>query len=239
MIIENIQSHFNDLSFIEDTHTYYLQGKPLKGSVSSLLKDFYEPFPQEDAVAKTMARTGRSKEDILQEWKENNDESKDRGHRVHLFGENYAVNKILVPSCPQEKAMKKFWDELPEWIIPVGMEVRMYHKLYSFPGTTDLVLYDTRRQGYIIADYKTNKDLFKNYKQKKMLEPFSHLLDCPYSHYKIQLSLYQIMLEQLGIKVIERKIIYLNFEGEYVMYNTEDLTLILNKYLKTIYNGDM
>lgn len=236
MDAKKIQGSFSELSFEETSHTYYLQDKPLKGSVSSLIKDFYEPFPQEEALAKSTARTGKTREETLQEWKENNDESKERGHRVHLFGENYAVNRSLKPSCPQEEAMKKFWDELPEWIIPVGMELRMYHKLYMFPGTSDLLLYDTRRQGYIIADYKTNRDLFKNYKQKRMLAPFNNLLDSPFNHYQVQLSFYHILLEQLGIDVIERKIIYLSLEGKYVMYNAIDLTPQLKEYLPVKYN---
>ncbi len=235
--VQNIESQFEKLSFNEETHTYYLDSKPLKGSVSSLIKDFYEPFPQDVAVAMTMLKTGKTEAEILQEWKENNDESKERGHRVHAFAENYPFNKRLIPACPQEEAAKLFWDELPEWIIPVGQELRMYHKIFMFPGTTDCLFYDTRRNGYIIGDYKTNKDLFKNYEGKLMLPPFEHLLDSPYNHYQVQLSFYQILLEQIGLNIIERKIIYLGFDGKYLMYNTEDLTPSLKEYLDLKYTA--
>ncbi len=234
--ITHINKEFNGLTFEEERHLYSLKGKPLKGSVSSVVAEFHEEFPFEEAIAKTMARTGRTKEDIAKEWQDTNEESVVRGNRVHQFGELYPFNRSLKPSCNQELACKKFWDELPEWIIPVGVEVRMYHKLYMFPGTSDILLYDTRRQGYIIADYKTNKDLFKNYMGKVMLAPFDKLLDSPFNHYQVQLSLYDLMLEQIGIHVIERKIIYLDFDGNYIMYNTTNLKPQLEQYLKEQHN---
>lgn len=234
-IRKNIDDAFRGLVLDEASHTYTLGDKKLKGSVSGLIKSFYLPFPEEEAVKRTMAKTGRSKEDILKEWKEINEESTDRGSRVHLFGERYPLNKTLVPSCPQERAVKKFWDELPKHIILVGLEIKMYHKSYMFPGTMDLLLYDTINNHYIIADYKTNKDLHKNFQGQRMLPPFNHLLDCPLNHYQVQLSFYQILLEQLGIIVKERKVIYLTLEGEYVMWDTKDYTPQLKNFLKIKY----
>jgi hypothetical protein len=68
-----------------------------------------------------------------------------------------------------------------------------------------------------------------------MLPPFQHLLDCPLNHYQIQLSFYQLLLEQLGIHVKERKVIYLTLEGEYIMWDTDDYTTQLKNFLKTKY----
>ena len=82
----------------------------------------------------------------------------------------------------------------------------MYHKEYLFGGTLDLLLYDTIQEGYIIGDYKTNKDLFKNYRGQTLKDEFSFLLQNSFNIYQLQLSLYQILLEQLSdIKVIKRK----------------------------------
>jgi len=86
-IRKNIDEAFQGLVLDEVSHTYTLGDKKLKGSVSGLIKSFYLPFPEEEAVRKTMARTGRTKEDILAESQEINTESTDRGTRVHLFGE--------------------------------------------------------------------------------------------------------------------------------------------------------
>jgi len=232
-VISNIQENFKDLTFNESEHIYSIKGKPLKGSVSSLIKDFYEPFPEDAAVEMTIAKTGKSREEILQEWKENNEESKERGHRVHSFAERYPFDSSLIGTaqCPQEQAVEKFWRDKPEGIIPVSVELKMYHFKYLFPGTSDLLFYDTKNGYYIIADYKTNKDLFKNYKEKKMLSPFEDMLDSPYSHYTLQLSFYKILLEQLGIHVGRLLIIWLEMDGNYKMYDLKDCSEKLNTYL--------
>jgi hypothetical protein len=31
-----------------------------------------------------------------------------------------------------------------EWIVPVGVEIKMYHKVFRFPGTADILLFITK-----------------------------------------------------------------------------------------------
>lgn len=232
---------FIKLDFNEKKHIYFVDGKPLKSSVSKLISKFYKKFPTE-LKAEQIAEgnkmtgainqyTGMSKEDILKQWKEINLESTTRGTRVHEFGELYPFNRTLKPRCKQEEAVKKFWDDMPNHLVPVTMELRMYHFKKMFAGTADILLYDRKNDVYIIADYKTNKDLFKNYQGQKMLDNFSFLLDTPFSHYELQLSYYQILLEQIGISVSRRIIVYLDFDGNYKMYDTRDFTKIINQIL--------
>jgi hypothetical protein len=226
-----IKEPFNKLSFEEKRHKYYVEETPIKHSVSGLIGKFYESFDAEKIAPYSAAKAGVTTEEMLRQWAEINQESRDRGHRVHNFGELYQFDRSLKPSCFQEKAIVKFWQDLPEHIIPVAAELRMYHFKYLFAGTADIILFDTKTQTYIIADYKTNKDLFKNFNNKTLLEPFSHLLDNPLNHYVIQLSFYQILLEQVGVKISKRIIIWLGLDGNYQLFNTEDVTEILKQQL--------
>lgn len=226
-IAKQIQLPFNDLTFKEKEHQYLVKGKPLEGSVSSKIATFYEKFDAEAVAPYSAAKAGVTTEEILQQWAEINLESRVRGHRVHAFGEVYPFDRRLKPSCPQEEAIVKFWKDLPPHIVLVSAELRMYHFTHLFAGTADIILFDTLTQTYIIADYKTNKDLFKNYKGKTMLAPFTHLLDNPLNHYALQLSYYQILLEQIGVKVSHRVVVWLAMDGTYTLHSTEDLTEIL------------
>lgn len=231
-LLQRIQQPFNKLSFEETKHKYYVEGNPLSKSVSALIGDFYEHFDAQQVAPYSAAKAGVTTEEILKQWADINQESRDRGHRVHAFGEIYQFNRNLRPSCPQEEAIVKFWQDVPEHILPLAAELRMYHFKHLFAGTADIILFDTKTQTYIIADYKTNKDLLKNYKGKTMLGPFSHLLDNPLNHYAIQLSYYQLLLEQVGVKVSKRIIIWLGLDGNYQLFNTEDVTDILKQQLK-------
>lgn len=230
-ILTKIQQPFNKLSFEEKKHRYYVEGQPVNKSVSALIGDFYEHFDAQQVAPYTAAKEGITTEQVLANWAAINQESRDRGHRVHAFGEVYQFNRNLKPSCPQEEAIVKFWQDVPEHILPLAAELRMYHFKHLFAGTADIILFDTKTQTYIIADYKTNKDLFKNYKGKTMIGPFSHLLDMPLNHYVIQLSYYQLLLEQVGVKVSRRIIIWLGLDGNYQLFDTEDVTKILNQQL--------
>jgi hypothetical protein len=226
-LLAKIQNPFSNLTFEEKRHKYYVEGQPINKSVSALIGEFYEHFDAKQVAPYSAAKLGLTTEEVLAHWAAINQESRDRGHRVHNFGEVYQFNRNLKPSCPQEEAIVKFWQDVPEHILPLAAELRMYHFKHLFAGTADIIIFDTKTQTYIIADYKTNKDLFKNYMGKTMIGPFSHLLDNPLNHYVIQLSYYQLLLEQVGVKVSRRVIIWLGLDGNYQLFDTEDVTDIL------------
>jgi hypothetical protein len=230
-LLTKIQKPFSNLTFEEKKHKYYVEGQPINKSVSALIGEFYEHFDAKQVAPYSAAKMGLTTEEVLAHWAAINQESRDRGHRVHNFGEVYQFNRNLKPSCPQEEAIVKFWQDVPEHILPLAAELRMYHFKHLFAGTADIILFDTKTQTYIIADYKTNKDLLKNYMGKTMIGPFSHLLDNPLNHYVIQLSYYQLLLEQVGVKVSRRVIIWLGLDGNYQLFDTEDVTDILKTTL--------
>lgn len=229
---DKILSFFNKLEFDEGQHLYTVNGNKINSSVSKIIKNFVKPFDTEGISLGVAIKTGRKQEEIIAEWEAAGKEACDKGTRVHLFGELYPFDRTLKPSDKFEEAIKKFWDDMPSHIVPVIMELRMYHKQYLFAGTGDILLYNTLTGQYIIGDYKTNKDLFKNFKGQKMLSLFDDLLDMPLNHYQLQLSFYQILFEQIGLKVESRKIIWVKPTGEYEMYDTTDYTEILKDYLK-------
>lgn len=223
-IIQNITSNFTKLSFNEERHEYAVDGIKLKGSVSSKIDKFVEKVDFNVIAHRIAERDNIPVQDILQEWDDEKEEACNTGTRVHLFGEKYPYDRTLIPSCGQERAIVKFWNDLPSHIVPAFLELRMYHLDFMFAGTSDILLFDTINKTFIIADYKTNKDLFKNYKKKTLKPPFQRLLDSPFNKYQIQLSFYQLLFEQTGYKVSSRRIIWLLKNGEYIMYSTEDLT---------------
>lgn len=83
----------------------------------------------------------------------------------------------------------------------------------------------------LIPTHNTNKDLYKNFKEQKLLEPFEELLDMPLSIYKLQLAAYQLCLEKIGIGIIARCLIWLRPNGEYEKIRLEDLSKQLHKAL--------
>jgi hypothetical protein len=229
-----ILNYFNGLKFSAEEHVYTYNHRFLS-SASSVIKNFTEPF-EADKIAGYVAKSrGITKEQVLQEWEDKKNAACDKGNRVHDYGENHGNylagrGTLVPPSDLYEEAVLKFWDSVPDHIYPFHMELQMFSKDLGIAGTADIILYNEKTDKFIIADYKTNIDLFKNYKGKKMIAPFNNMLDMPYSKYVIQLSIYQHLFEQAGEKVEERRIIWLQPDGTYKTYKTPD---IRNKILKT------
>ena len=231
--INQIKEYFKDLVFIEEGHCYTIKGKKLDRSVSNLISDHYEPFPVESASKNKSKKLGISQEEMIKQWDEKRDKACIDGSRVHLFGEKYMFDRTLQPKEKKEEAIVKFFNDLPDFIVPAIPEVTMYHKKLMFAGTADVLVYNTLTGKFLILDFKTNEDLFKNYAGKKMLGIFNNILDNPFNHYQIQLSLYQILLEQIpNIEVSGRKVIWLLPDGNYQLYDTEDFTKELKEYYK-------
>ena len=240
--------HFKKMVFDEPSHTYTVVGKGLK-PVSTVIKDFDKPFVAEKQAGFSAMKRGITKEAMLKEWDDIRIEACDNGTRVHDFGERYVIEKYGVVSNlifmsadqhlkkgeklqPKELALIKFWDKKPEWFVPVCLELRMFCVEMGVAGTADIILVDKRDNTLVIADYKTNKDLFKNFKDKRLLGIFRDLKDMPYSKYVIQLSMYQILLEKAGYKVSRRFLVWLRADGEYEIMDTPNVTEKLLEYFK-------
>lgn len=232
--VSNIKKFFNKLQFEEESHTYKVGETPLT-SVSATIGQYCNVFDTESAAAHVARRRGMSPEAVKEMWEAKKEYACAKGHKVHLFGEKYTFDRSTPHTTeedilPFEKAVVKFWGELPEHIVPAMVELQMYAVKYGIAGTSDILLYDKIRKGFIIADYKTNEDLFKNY-NKKLKGPFKDMVEMPYNKYQLQLSYYQILFELSGHKVIDRRIIWLLPDTTYKMYATGDFTTILKQEL--------
>lgn len=222
-IVTNVNNYFKDLKFDETTHTYTKLKKKLT-PVSYVLKKFTEEFDSDKMSVLVANKRGITKEEVLKEWEDNKNKACQLGTKVHLFGENYCRDRELKPTNGYEEAIVKWYSIVPDYIEPLFLELQMYSESLGIAGTADMIFYNTKTDKLLIRDYKTNQDLFKNYKGKKMLKPFDNLLDNPYNKYQLQLSLYQILFEQTGYEIESRALVWIKPNGTYEVYKTEDYT---------------
>ena len=168
------------------------------------------------------------------------------GHPELITEENkckYIKDKNwLIPTRPKEEAVLKFWDEvfkdentyfvLAETKVYSGKNKELTNLQQDYAGTFDLLWYykhpkDESKSGLIILDYKTNASLTSDFSRnmgKFFTEPFGEMYDEALSSYKLQLSAYQIPLEDIGLKVIGRIIIWLKEDGDYELIPIDDYT---------------
>lgn len=260
-IRDKIINTFNKLEFIEEGHKYFLHNDDGTTtelqSVSATIHEF-EPYVDWEEKAQGCAlKEGVDVSVIKRRWEENNLRATNNGTSTHLFGEMYhwfvtdQIDKLcdivkpqyergyFVPYGEKQKAVQQYNEDLFNIhdMYPLMVETQVYTKKYA--GTFDKLIYykhptDDTKSGLIIADYKTNTSLSSDYNQKfnvTMLPPFDDLVDEALSHYKIQLSMYQIPLENIGLKILARRIIWLKPDGTYEQIAVPDLTKKIRKVL--------
>ena len=179
-------------------------------SVTSFIGQFKQPFDADNISVKS-AKNKKSKwygmtpEDIKAAWKAEAKRATDLGTWYHnqREAELCALDTIqregvTVPIFkPVEiDGVKKAPDQkLVEGIYPEHM---VYLKSAGICGQSDLV--EVVNGKINITDYKTNKEIktesFKNWEgiSQKMGYPISHIEDCNFNHYALQLSTYMFII---------------------------------------------
>lgn len=219
--------YFRGLTFKENTHEYFVNGQKIAKSVSGLIKELEEHVDW-DAKAKAKdIRLGMPIGTHKAMWKKKTDIACFDGTATHNFAETSRRKEEA--DTKKKQAVVKFWSDCfqhnPDRFVVVSRERIMYHTYYKYSGTGDVLLFDRLTNSYIIVDYKTNEDLFKNFRGKKLMKPFQDLLDNPYNHYQVQLTLYEVLIKQLNLyPVSEKWIVWLLPDGTYQRYVTHNIT---------------
>lgn len=154
----------------------------------------------------------------------------------------------MAPIHPKEEAVSKFFDDIPSSFHLVLNEAKVYsgknpdvtkNLKEQICGTFDMLYWydgngDLSKAGFIILDYKTNGNLYNEYNrkvQKVLLPPFSKIIEEDYGLYIIQLNLYALMLEDIGLPVIAKKIVWLKEDKTYQIVDMPNIVDVLRNVL--------
>ena len=167
--------------------------------------------------------------------------------RLWIYGESGLDENIrktqyedgyLIPYGPKEKAGSDFYQMTlaKDDIYPVMPEAKIYmgyndtYKLkQDYCGTFDVLMAQRVGDSFvpILMDLKTNASLVNEFSRKKgkmLLPPFQDMYDEPLSMYTLQLSCYQMGIQQLGLQVGYRIIIWVKEDGTYELIDLPDVT---------------
>ena len=148
---------------------------------------------------------------------------------------------ILTPSHPKEEAAANFLCTMSPHLHLVLNEARVYSGLNPDPvknlcericGTFDMLYYydgegHPENAGFVLFDYKTNRDLYSEYNERNhimLLSPFEDLFQESYGEYTIQLSLYALMLEDIGLKILDRRLVWLKGDATFEVLSLPDVS---------------
>lgn len=245
LVLSVLNRHPRDsrISFEEVEHIYTVDGEQCSISATGFVKKFFNAFDA-DKVLEKLNRfgvmnkkwPGMSISEIKDEWSEKGRIAATRGTKLHRYIELFynAVDITTLEEVNKHSELDieiemfyKFVQQLPPEYIPYRTEWFIFYEKYSLAGSIDMVFQVDPKSPRKIAiyDWKCSKEIKKKNKYEKTKEPLSHLDDCNYNHYALQLNLYKHILEKkYDYQVVEMVLVILhrNFE-DYQLIKLPDM----------------
>lgn len=208
----------NKLQFDEESHTYVVDGISY-GSVTSWTKQHFGTFDADEVIGKMMASSrwpqskyhGMEPDAIKASWKDLGDQESSKGTKLHADIENFYNGQEIHNDSVEWGYFQAFLKDHTH-LTPYRSEWRVWDEDLRIAGTIDMVFLDPKTGNACIYDWKRSKEIKTQNRFQKALTPeLSHMDDCNYSHYTLQLNLYKILLERnYGLKVQEMYLICLH-----------------------------
>jgi ATP-dependent exoDNAse (exonuclease V) beta subunit len=231
---------FDDPNFKFDPveHKYTLNGEHFI-SVTQFISKFHKHFESDYWSNKKAEEAGVSQEEILLEWKKLNDRANEIGSQMHNWIENY-FNKIWqeLPTDPDViDRINKFnivYSAHLYKLKPIKFEQRIFSRKWKIAGMMDaLFMYN---DNVFILDWKSNKvwthDEHIKGKYEKLLYPFENYYKNHLNEYSIQVSLYKLILKEIGINIKACYLIHIGPDTPATIYKAYDLSDIIEVYLE-------
>jgi CRISPR/Cas system-associated exonuclease Cas4 (RecB family) len=247
-----LEESFSHIKFFSKNHTYTIDDKPAKTSVSGLLKKYEKPFERDKIATYVAERDQKKVDEVIAEWEFAKNYSCHKGSEFHLFVENYFSRKQTTIDI---KALKRFYKEnenfykessIGDYYKELAHLIKNFLNFYNWwkndyfllksefvvgdkesgiCGTIDNLSYNKKTNELIIFDYKTNKEIKKkNPRDDTFLEPIQYLSQCEYIKYSLQLWLYQIIIERNSeFKVPKSYIVWVANKENYELMETLNL----------------
>jgi ATP-dependent exoDNAse (exonuclease V) beta subunit len=227
----------------ESTHTYLLDDPEDISftSVTTFIGQFFDEFDAEKIATKLVRTHPRYQDttvdEVLAKWKSQTD----RGTEVHRQLELYIKEDIYPTDVKAIPGVKYLENYISNPDCDILSEVILYSKKWRIAGTIDVILVDKINKKYYLIDWKTSKKIDKTSFNSRMgiMPETSHIMDCNYYHYALQLSMYSLLLEaNYDIKPEDLIIVQLK-EGGYEDYQLPNMKKVVIDMLNSRLAQDM
>jgi len=209
------------IEFFEEEHFYKIDGvHRAPRSVTSLIHSLCQEFDPPKAIS-AMKRSKNWKqrrtefllpngqimtdEEIANLWKQNGKVQSARGTLMHFQIEQHLNgNTVGTPHSPEFTYFLQFEEAFMKarGLVPFRTELSLFHCGLQAAGQADLICKVEGTDKIVILDWKRSKEIKLSNRFQKLKAPLSHLDDCNFFHYAVQLNIYRYILEsEYGLEV--------------------------------------
>ena len=252
--LEELDKAFKDFKFYPEDHHYEYKGKRVGTSVTTYYAEYEDKFDADMMAEKVANKEGKTVQEVLDEWDYKNKFSCTKGSTCHEYAQAiWTANPYEMETfdgSPEfikavltiQRPAMNFKMDYEETLESIADEYVIGSEEYDIASAVDHLFRNKATGELVMADYKTNTDLYKGDKYAgKMKVPLHHLKDTTLTHYAIQLSIYKYIIEKYTkLKVSEMFIVWLseqneNYEIIEVPYLKDEVKMILeNRRVKNM-----
>ena len=195
------------IEFHPGPHEYRFNGESLP-SVTRLIHRWFPEFDAEVVAKKKAEREGGSYEALVREWARKRDEAATFGSKIHAMAEKMILENshAAADDLAHTEREQSFLSAVKEALkrIQLGYDFVETEKILFSPalkvaGTVDLLLRSRSTGEYVIADWKTNREIkYSAFRQEKGFGPCEGIENCNFNHYSLQVSAYGELLLREG-----------------------------------------
>jgi len=236
------------ITFEPVSHTYQIDEKDTYISATTIIHKYFPEFDSDKVIQKMMKSSnwkkspyfGKTVDEIKNQWEENRVAAAAKGTQVHDWIENFYLGEFQPPckEAEESKSFQNFMDFYKEYgWKPFRTEWRVFTEDYKVAGSIDIVFEGSEPGKIKVYDWKNSKEIKTDNRYEKGNPPLSHLPNCNFYHYSLQLNLYKWILERhYDVKVEEMGLIIVHENyPTYLKYDVKDMTkdvgLMLEHYL--------
>ena len=243
------------IAFDEEPHVYYVKGETGYTSVTTFLHSFFEEFDALGIATNMVQRPDFKKAaryaqyrlieaeteeeliaKIMQSWEDNGQEQAALGTKMHEYIELCANE---VPAGPGEETERQFYHayaarQAAAGLVPYRTEWMLWDEELKLTGSIDMI-YQHTSGTYHMVDWKRSKEI-KKFGFKKGKGCCSHLQDCNFVHYSLQLNLYKYLLEKnYGIRIADMHIVVFHPSNDtFLEFKVADHQPIIQQMIRTV-----
>ena len=215
------------MRYIDETHRYIDEEGSEYTPVTYFLKSFQEKVDWDKVAEKKAKKEGTTKEALLAQWAAKRDRAAEKGTLYHRMKEAELLKSqdFFIVGYDVQRTGEYSGEKIDASVVLESgftyVEKMVWSNRYKICGTADLVtVHDDK---IYVSDYKTNEKLEtsswknpKTGKTRKLLHPLSHLDDCNFNLYQVQLNVYMYMLLQhnRNLKMGGMTILHVQFDDK-------------------------
>jgi hypothetical protein len=197
-----------------------------------------QAIENQDEERKKERYKGMTKDEILEAWRIENEEANAYGTEIHEILERYLLAKRLyIPKSDYEREIITKFQEVDDMAGEIYPETILFSEKHSLAGTADLI--EDCGDYFNVRDFKTNKRIeYISQYGHWLNKPVSHLSDCQFNIYSLQMSIYAYMYQMETRKKVGKLNLYyynpetLKFDVIHTPYMGLEAKTVLDWYLK-------